>query len=208
MFPKVEELKFNAASLIPAVIQDASTKKVLMLGYMNAESYRITLEKKLVTFFSRSRNQLWTKGETSGNYLYLKDIKLDCDADTLLISAQPVGAVCHTGNDTCFDEKNSDKTFFLNDLQNLLDDRFKTRPKNSYTTKLFEKGVNKMAQKVGEEAVELVIEAKDNNDDLFLNEAADLLFHTMVLLTQRGYGIQDVAKVLFDRHFPKSDTEK
>jgi phosphoribosyl-ATP pyrophosphohydrolase/phosphoribosyl-AMP cyclohydrolase len=186
--------------LIPAVIQDANTQKVLMLGFMNQEAYEKTKNEKLVTFYSRTRKRLWTKGEESGNFLDVVDMLIDCDNDTLLIKANPRGPVCHTGADTCFEEKNVDATKFLTYLQDLIDTRKKEMPDGSYTTKLFKAGINKVAQKVGEEAVELVIEAKDQNDDLFLNEAADLVFHTLVLLTAKNYRIEDVIKVLEKRH--------
>jgi phosphoribosyl-ATP pyrophosphohydrolase/phosphoribosyl-AMP cyclohydrolase len=186
--------------LIPAIIQDYKTNKVLMLGFMNKEAYRKTEAGKLVTFFSRTKNRLWTKGEVSGNFLDVVEIIEDCDSDSLLIKVTPRGPVCHTGADTCFNESNIDIPDFIGYLQNLIEHRKKTLPEGSYTTKLFKSGINKIAQKVGEEAVELVIEAKDNNDDLFLNEAADLVFHLMVLLTQRNYRIDDVVKVLRSRH--------
>src|SRR5208283_2871912 len=168
--------------LIPAIIQDNNTKKVLMLGFMNQEAYEKTEREKLVTFFSRTKKRLWTKGEESGNFLDVQEIISDCDRDTVLIKVIPRGPVCHTGADTCFNENNVDKLAFLKILQDVIDHRKTELPEGSYTTKLFNKGINKIAQKVGEEAVELVIEAKDENDDLFLNEAADLMFHVMVLL--------------------------
>lgn len=194
-------LDFNKLNgLIPAIVQDATTNKVLMLGFMNQEAYNTTTEKKQVTFFSRTKNRLWTKGEESGNFLNVVSITSDCDNDTLLIKANPAGPVCHTGSDTCFNESNINTIQFLSELQDLIDNRKKEMPEGSYTTKLFTKGVNKIAQKVGEEAVELVIESKDNNDDLFLNEAADLMYHLVVLLTQKNYRIEDVVKVLINRH--------
>ncbi len=195
-------LDFNkAGGLIPAVVQDATTQKVLMVGFMNEEAYKKTVESKLVTFYSRTRNRLWTKGEESGNCLDVISISVDCDNDTLLIKANPRGPVCHTGADTCFGEINrKDGMFFLDYLQDFITTRHKEMPKGSYTTKLFESGINKIAQKVGEEAVELVIEAKDQNDELFLNEAADLMYHFIVLLTARGYSLKDVAGVLSLRH--------
>lgn len=186
--------------LVPAIIQDDQSGKVLMLGYMNEEAYQKTITDKLVTFFSRTRNTLWTKGETSGNYLHVKQVMVDCDNDTLLIKATPDGVVCHTGKDTCFDEKNVAGVQFLATLQDLIDKRKIEMPEGSYTTKLFTRGINKIAQKVGEEAVELVIEAKDNNDDLFLNEAADLMYHLLVLLTEKKFRIEDVVDVLVSRH--------
>jgi phosphoribosyl-ATP pyrophosphohydrolase/phosphoribosyl-AMP cyclohydrolase len=195
-------LDFNkAGGLIPAVIQDAATEKVLMVGFMNEEAYQKTVDSKLVTFYSRTRNRLWTKGEESGNCLDVVQISVDCDHDTLLIKANPRGPVCHTGADTCFGEANHhDGICFLDYLQDFIAIRRKEMPKGSYTTRLFESGINKIAQKVGEEAVELVIEAKDQNDELFLNEAADLMYHFIVLLTARGYGLKDVAGVLSARH--------
>ncbi len=196
------ELDFSKMNgLLPAVIQDADTGKVLMVGFMNDEAYRKTLETGLVTFYSRTKNRLWTKGEESGHHLTVKEVIPDCDRDTLLIKASPNGPVCHTGSDTCFDEVNSKQQLqFLNDLQELIDLRKTQLPEGSYTTSLFKKGINKIAQKVGEEAVELVIEAKDANDDLFLNEAADLVYHLLVLLSARNYGLGDVVRVLQERH--------
>jgi phosphoribosyl-AMP cyclohydrolase / phosphoribosyl-ATP pyrophosphohydrolase len=186
--------------LIPAIIQDNTTNKVLMLGFMNQEAYEKTQKEKLVTFYSRTKNRLWTKGEESGNFLDVVSIKIDCDNDTLLIKANPRGPVCHTGSDTCFEEENTDVLSFIGYLQDLIDRRKIEMPEGSYTTKLFQKGINKIAQKVGEEAVELVIEAKDENDDLFLNEAADLIFHLLVLLTAKKHRIEDVIEVLKGRH--------
>ena len=184
--------------LVPCIVQDYSSNKVLMLGFMNEEAYSKTLKEKKVTFFSRTKKRLWTKGETSGHFLELIDILLDCDNDTLLIKAKPHGPACHTGADTCFNEKNND--WDLNALQSIISDRRKNPVKGSYTTSLFNSGINKVAQKVGEEAVELVIEAKDNNEELFLNEAADLMYHYLVLLTAKGYELKDVIKVLEKRH--------
>jgi len=191
--------------LIPAIIQDASTDRVLMLGFMNSEALDKTREEGKVTFFSRTKNRLWTKGEESGNFLHVIEILEDCDHDTLLIKANPAGPVCHTGSDTCFDEDNTDSgdspdLGFIADLQQLIHTRKAEMPEGSYTTSLFKEGINKIAQKVGEEAVELVIEAKDDNDSLFLNEAADLLYHLLVLLTAKGKDIRDVAAVLEQRH--------
>lgn len=186
--------------LLPAIVQDAQTGKVLMLGYMNEESLAKTKELKKVTFFSRSKNRLWTKGEESGNFLEVIDIKLDCDNDAFLIKAKPFGPVCHTGNDTCWFEKNKDEFSFLHYLESIIQDR-KQHPKdNSYTNLLFNKGLNKIAQKVGEEAVEVVIEAKDNNDELFKGEAADLLFHLLVLFAEKNISLNQVLAVLKDRH--------
>ena len=186
--------------LIPAIIQDHKTNKVLMLGFMNEEAYAKTVREKQVTFFSRTKNRLWTKGEESGHFLDVVEITPDCDNDTILIKANPRGPVCHTGTDTCFNETNTDATAFLNFLQELIYRRKAEMPEGSYTTKLFQKGINKIAQKVGEEAVELVIEAKDDNDELFLNEAADLVFHLLLLLTAKNFSINDVVKVLQTRH--------
>lgn len=190
----------NSDGLVPAIITDADSGKVLMLGYMNQDSLDKTIATKQVTFFSRSRQQLWTKGETSGNFLNLVEIKSDCDQDTLLVYVRPQGAVCHTGMATCFGEKNEGKSNFLFYLENLINDRKANPAANSYTNRLFDKGINKIAQKVGEEAVELVIEAKDDNRELFLGEAADLLFHTLVLLAAKGYRLDEVVEVLQQRH--------
>jgi len=184
--------------LVPVIVQDASTKIVLMLGYMNDAAYEQTLISKKITFFSRSKQRLWTKGETSGNFLFVKDILIDCDNDCLLIKANPVGPVCHTGADTCFNEMNEGN--FLNHLEKIIESRKETKQQGSYVNSLFEKGINKIAQKVGEEAVELVIEAKDNNEKLFKNEAADLLFHYLILLNAKGLGLHDVEEVLKTRH--------
>ncbi|MCB8994929.1 MAG: bifunctional phosphoribosyl-AMP cyclohydrolase/phosphoribosyl-ATP diphosphatase HisIE [Bacteroidales bacterium] len=186
--------------LIPAVIQDVKTNKVLMLGFMNEEAYMKSKDTGLVTFYSRTRKRLWTKGEESGNFLRIQEIIPDCDNDTLLIKAEPTGPVCHTGADTCFNENNSDNVSFLLELQDLIHKRKQDMPPDSYTTKLFQKGMNKIAQKVGEEAVELVIEAMDINDDLLLNEAADLMYHLLVLLSARDKDIRDVVSVLVERH--------
>lgn len=187
-----------ADSLMPAIIQDSVTGKVLMLGFMNKEALTKTKEINKVTFYSRSKKRLWTKGEESGNFLNVIEILADCDKDTLLIKAKPEGAVCHTGADTCFNEKNESE--FLFQLQDIIAQRKKTPSPDSYTSQLFSKGINKIAQKVGEEAVELVIEAKDNNDELFLSEAADLIFHYMILLTEKGYSLADVSKKLKSRN--------
>lgn len=186
--------------LLPAIIQDFDTGKVLMLGFMNEESFAKTKETNKVTFFSRSKNRLWTKGEESGNFLEVIDIKLDCDNDTFLIKVKPVGAVCHTGNDTCWYEKNKDDFSFLHQLEKVILDRKQNQKEGSYTNSLFEKGLNKIAQKVGEEAVEVVIEAKDKNDDLFKNESADLLFHLLVLFAEKNISLNDVIDVLKKRH--------
>jgi phosphoribosyl-ATP pyrophosphohydrolase/phosphoribosyl-AMP cyclohydrolase len=187
----------NSDGLIPAVIQDNETKTVLMLGYMNEEAYQTTLETKKVTFFSRSKNRLWTKGEESGNFLNLIDIKVDCDNDTLLVKVNPVGPTCHTGSDTCWQESNNQEYGFISKLENTIKARKENATSDkSYVASLFEKGINKIAQKVGEEAVEVVIEAKDSNDDLFLSESADLLFHYLILLQAKGYQLNDVVSVL------------
>ena len=186
--------------LLPAVIQDAETGNVLMLGYMNQEAYDKTVAENIVTFFSRSKQRLWTKGETSSNFLHVREMRVDCDGDTLLIKVNPAGPVCHTGADTCFDEANRGKAQFLNYLQDIIHDRKVNPSEKSYTTTLFNRGVNKIAQKVGEEAVELVIEAKDDNDDLFKDEAADLLFHFLVLLEQKNLNLDDIITVLQSRH--------
>ncbi|MGM9509798.1 bifunctional phosphoribosyl-AMP cyclohydrolase/phosphoribosyl-ATP diphosphatase HisIE [Larkinella sp. GY13] len=190
----------NTDGLIPAVIQDAETGKVLMLGYMNAEAYEKTVQENIVTFFSRSKQRLWTKGETSNNFLHVKEMLVDCDGDTLLIKVHPAGPTCHTGADTCFDEVNQGKGLFLNYLQGIIRDRKQNPTEKSYTSSLFKKGVNKIAQKVGEEAVELVIEAKDDNADLFKGEAADLLYHYLILLEQKNIDLDEVIAVLQQRH--------
>lgn len=184
--------------LVPVIVQDALTAKVLMLGYMNEAAYDKTLVEKKVTFFSRSKQRLWTKGETSGNFLLLKEILQDCDNDCLLIKSNPVGPVCHTGADTCFNEINEGS--FLYQLEKIIQSRKETKQEGSYVSSLFAKGINKIAQKVGEEAVEVVIEAKDNNDELFKNEAADLLFHYLVLLNAKGFSLAEVEGVLRQRH--------
>jgi phosphoribosyl-ATP pyrophosphohydrolase/phosphoribosyl-AMP cyclohydrolase len=180
--------------LVPVIIQDSATLQVLMLGYMNEEAFKKTQHEKRVTFFSRSRNRLWTKGETSGNFLVVNHIMMDCDNDTLLIKATPQGPTCHTGSTSCFKEETSKG--FLYHLQNIISQRIDTNDATSYTNKLYRKGVNKVAQKVGEEAVELVIEAKDNNDDLFKNEAADLLYHFLILLKLKNIQLEEIEDVL------------
>lgn len=190
----------NNDGLIPAIIQDASTKNVLMLGYMNQEAYQKTVSTKLVTFFSRTKNRLWTKGEESGNTLALIDLKLDCDNDTLLISVQPNGPTCHKGSDTCWNETNTENYGFISTLETTIENRIQQADTtNSYVASLFSEGINKVAQKVGEESVEVIIEAKDNNDELFLNESADLLFHYLLLLQAKGYKLNDVVGVLKER---------
>ena len=202
------DFKKNPDGLIPAIIQDSTSKKVLMLGYMNQEAFEKTQNTKKVTFFSRTKNRLWTKGEESGNFLNLVDIKLDCDNDTLLIQVNPVGPTCHTGSDTCWNESNDNSYGFISQLENTIAERIeisKIAPElrrenqNSYVVSLFDKGINKIAQKVGEEAVEVVIEAKDNDDKLFLNESADLLFHYLMLLQAKGFKLNDVIAVLKER---------
>ncbi|PHN03086.1 bifunctional phosphoribosyl-AMP cyclohydrolase/phosphoribosyl-ATP diphosphatase HisIE [Flavilitoribacter nigricans] len=185
--------------LVPAIIQDAETNIVLMLGYMNEAALEKTRSEGRVTFYSRSKQRLWTKGETSGNFLNLVDIKVDCDQDTLLVRVHPVGPACHTGSDTCFNETNQADNFLAH-LENVIQDRKDNPSEKSYTTSLFQKGINKIAQKVGEEAVELVIEAKDNDKDLFLNEAADLTYHLLVLLVEKGYRWEEVLAILRRRH--------
>ncbi len=197
----MKDLNINFSKLnglVPAIVQDARTNKVLMLGFMNEEAYKKTLLDKRVTFYSRSKQRLWTKGETSGNFLELVDILLDCDQDTLLVKAYPKGPACHTGADTCFNEENND--WNLSSLEAIIKDRKANPQKGSYTNKLLDSGINKVAQKVGEEAVELVIEAKDDNKDLFLGEASDLLYHYLVLLTAKGYTLDEVLDVLKKRH--------
>ena len=186
--------------LIPAIIQDNHTQKVLMLGFMNQEAYEKTLATGKVTFFSRTKQCLWTKGETSGNFLEVVSVKNDCDNDTLLIQAHPTGPVCHTGTDTCWGEKNEQDILFLKELQDFIDKRHEEMPENSYTTSLFKSGINKMAQKVGEEAVETVIEACNGTDERLIYEGADLLYHLIVLLTSKGYRIEDLARELKERH--------
>lgn len=193
------DFKKSPDGLVPAIIQDATTSKVLMLGYMDQAAFDKTMEEGKVTFYSRSKQRLWTKGEESGNFLYVKDVKVDCDKDTLLIKADPAGPVCHTGADTCWDEKN-ESSDFLAKLEKIIANRISNPTDASYTSKLYARGINKMAQKVGEEAVELVIEAKDNNDNLFLDEGADLLFHYLILLQAKGFKLEDIINVLKDRH--------
>lgn len=190
-----------ADGLVPAIIQDARTNKVLMLGFMNAEAVDKTQATGNVTFFSRTKNRLWTKGEESGNFLKLVNIALDCDLDTLLIQVNPVGKVCHTGADTCFNEVN--ESSFLVQLEEIIEQRKSSGENNSYVRSLFNKGINKIAQKVGEEAVETVIEAKDSNNELFKNEAADLLFHYLILLNAKGFSLKDIEQILKERHHSK-----
>ena len=195
------EINFDKLNgMVPVVIQDWKTLKVLMQGYMNREAYEKTVKEGYVTFYSRSRQQLWTKGETSGNYLEVKDIFTDCDQDSLLIQVKPFGPVCHLGRYSCFSQENEDSLSFLNLLEDLLRQRKEQMPEGSYTARLFEKGINKIAQKVGEEAVELIIEAKGTDRQLFFNEAADLMYHLMVMLVYKGYSLQEVVHVLEERH--------
>lgn len=195
---KLDFEKMNG--LVPAIIQDNYTQKVLMLGFMNEEAYQKTVETGKVTFFSRTKNRLWTKGEESGNFLNVVEIKADCDQDTLLIKVNPVGPVCHTGTDTCWGETNSQDIMFLKELQDFICQRHAEMPEKSYTTTLFRSGVNKMAQKVGEEAVETIIEACNGTDERLIYEGADLLYHLIVLLTSKGYRIEDLARELKERH--------
>ncbi|MFC5045712.1 bifunctional phosphoribosyl-AMP cyclohydrolase/phosphoribosyl-ATP diphosphatase HisIE [Aquimarina hainanensis] len=194
------EFTKNKDGLVPAIIQDATTKNVLMLGYMNEEAYQKTLKTKKVTFYSRSKQRLWTKGEESGNFLNLVDILVDCDRDTLLVKVLPAGPTCHKGTDSCWGETNTMTYGFISELEEVIKHRKNSEnPEGSYVASLFHKGMNKIAQKVGEEAVEVVIEAKDNNDELFLSEGADLLFHYLILLQAKGYTIDDVVGVLKSR---------
>lgn len=190
----------KVGGLIPAIIQDNETNKVLMLGYMNKESLAKTQEIGKVTFFSRTKQRLWTKGEESGNFLNVVSIKEDCDQDTLLIKVNPVGPVCHTGADTCFEEKNQEDILFLKYLQHFIEKRHQEMPEGSYTTSLFQSGVNRMAQKVGEEAIESVIEACNGTDDRLIYEASDMIYHLIVLLTSKGLSIEDLARELKKRH--------
>ena len=193
----------KCGGLVPAIIQDATTKVVLMLGYMNEEALQKTQETGLVTFFSRSRQCLWTKGETSGNYLHLVDIKVDCDNDTLLIQAKPDGPTCHKGTDTCWGEVNRpNPLLFLSELSDFIEKRHEEMPEGSYTTSLFKDGLNRMAQKVGEEALELVIEATNGTNERLIYEGSDMLYHLIVLLTSKGLRIEDMAKELMERHNP------
>jgi len=192
-------IDFNKGNgLVPVVIQDNNTLQVLMVGYMNEEAFEKTMKENKVTFFSRSKSRLWTKGETSGNFLYVKEIKSDCDNDSILIKVNPAGPVCHTGSTSCFGDETAKG--FIYQLENIINQRIENDANNSYTNKLFKKGINKVAQKVGEEAVELIIEAKDDNIDLFKNEAADLLYHLIILLKAKGIIFSDVEKILKDRH--------
>jgi len=185
--------------LLPAIIQDSVTKTVLMLGYMNREAFQKTKETEQVTFYSRSKKRIWVKGEESGNFLKLVKIKVDCDQDAILITANPQGPTCHTGTDSCWGETNQSHYGFLTELEEIITERKKTNDDNSYVASLFREGINKIAQKVGEEAVETVIEAKDENSELFLNESADLLFHFLILLKEKGFSLNDVEAILKDR---------
>lgn len=198
------EIDFQKGNgLVPAIIQDAETRKVLMMGYMNREAYEKTLETKLVTFWSRSRQTLWTKGETSGNVLHLVDIRVDCDGDTLLVQAHPEGPTCHKGTDTCWGEENRpDALAFLSELQDFIEQRHREMPEGSYTTSLFRDGLNRMAQKVGEEALELVIEATNGSNERLIYEGSDMLYHLIVLLTSKGLRIEEMAEELMQRHKP------
>jgi len=195
----MEQIDFNKGNgLVPVVIQDNDTLQVLMVGYMNKEALKKTIKENIVTFFSRSKDRLWTKGETSGNYLHVKEISSDCDNDAILIKVDPAGPVCHTGDTSCFGDTTSKG--FMYKLEQVIDKRIRDNSEESYTNKLFRKGINKIAQKVGEEAVELVIEAKDNNIDLFKNEAADLMYHLLVLLKIKGVTLESIEGVLKERH--------
>ena len=185
--------------LLPAIIQDNQTGKVLMQGYMNKESFQKTLDEKVVWFYSRSKQRLWKKGETSGNELQVSSVKVDCDSDSILIQVNPLGPVCHTGADTCFNEVNTISYDWIKHLESIIDQRKKSGDSKSYVASLFAKGINKIAQKVGEEAIEVVIEAKDDNEELFLNESADLLFHYLILLKAKGYKLSDVLEILRSR---------
>lgn len=195
--------------LVPAIIQDAKTKNVLMLGFMNQEAYEKTLATGKVTFWSRSRNQLWTKGETSGNFLNLVSIQNDCDNDTLLVKVNPIGPTCHTGTDTCWGEENKQNPLlFLTELQNFIEKRHEEMPEGSYTTRLFKEGINKMAQKMGEEALEAVIEATNGTDEKLIYEVSDMIYHLLVLLTSKGLRIEDIATELQKRHDPDWDKKR
>ena len=195
--------------LVPAIIQDAVTRKVLMLGFMNEEAFQETMETKHVTFWSRTRNTLWTKGETSGNFLNMVDIKTDCDNDTLLIQVHPDGPTCHTGTDTCWGEENeANPLLFLIELQDFIYRRKKEMPEGSYTTKLFKEGINKIAQKVGEEALETIIEATNGTNEHLVYEVSDMLYHLLVMLTEKGLRIEDVAQELQKRHDPNWDKKR
>ncbi|WP_103327686.1 bifunctional phosphoribosyl-AMP cyclohydrolase/phosphoribosyl-ATP diphosphatase HisIE [Bacteroidetes bacterium endosymbiont of Geopemphigus sp.] len=202
ILPSIESIDFQKfpEELIPAIIQDKHTSKVLMLGYMDKAAYQETLRKLRVTFYSRSKKRLWTKGEKSGDYLMVREIRIDCDKDALLIKAQPLGPTCHTGADSCWSEENEETYGFLSQLEEVISHRRKQKSERSYISKLFEKGINKIAQKFGEEAVELIIESKDESKKLFLNEAADLLFHYLILLQAKNYILKEVVEVLKERN--------
>jgi phosphoribosyl-ATP pyrophosphohydrolase/phosphoribosyl-AMP cyclohydrolase len=195
----MEQIDFiKGNGLVPVVIQDNNTLQVLMVGYMNEEALEKTRKEKKVTFFSRSKNRLWTKGETSGNYLHIKEVLTDCDNDSILIKVNPAGSVCHTGSTSCFGDESAKG--FIYELEHIINQRIKNNTKESYTNQLYKKGINKVAQKVGEEAVELIIESKDNNIDFFRNEAADLLYHLIILLKAKGVNLQSIEEVLKERH--------
>jgi phosphoribosyl-ATP pyrophosphohydrolase/phosphoribosyl-AMP cyclohydrolase len=195
----MEQIDFSKGNgLVPVIIQDNNTLQVLMVGYMNEEAFNKTTKDNIVTFFSRSKNRLWTKGETSGNYLNVREISADCDNDSILIKVDPTGPVCHTGSTSCFADETSKG--FIYELEQVINKRIKDNAEESYTNKLYKKGINKVAQKVGEEAVELVIEAKDDNIDLFKNEAADLLYHLLILLKAKGVNLESIEEVLKERH--------
>jgi phosphoribosyl-AMP cyclohydrolase / phosphoribosyl-ATP pyrophosphohydrolase len=195
----MEQIDFSKGNgLVPIVIQDSNTLQVLMVGYMNEEAFEKTKKENIVTFFSRSKNRLWTKGETSGNYLKVKEISADCDSDSILIKVDPAGPVCHTGSTSCFGDETAKG--FIYELEHVIDQRIRNNSEESYTNNLYKKGINKIAQKVGEEAVELVIEAKDNNIDLFKNEAADLIYHLLILLKTKGVTLESIEEVLKGRH--------
>lgn len=198
---QINEIDFTKLNgLVPAIIQDMNTNKILMLGYMNKEAVELSIDEKVVWFFSRSKNKLWKKGETSGNILIIYDILLDCDSDSLLLKVTPSGPICHTGEDTCWGEINKSDFSFLSKLQSIINDRIVSADNQSYISNLFGMGINKIAQKVGEEAVELIIESKDNNDELFLNEASDLLFHYILLLNAKGFEVKHVLNILEQRN--------
>ncbi|MCC5921465.1 MAG: bifunctional phosphoribosyl-AMP cyclohydrolase/phosphoribosyl-ATP diphosphatase HisIE [Cyclobacteriaceae bacterium] len=202
----IASVDFSKSSdgLVPCVVQDDATRRVLMLGYMNEAALKTTIETKKATFFSRSKNRLWTKGESSGNFLHLKQLLIDCDADTILLLCQPEGPACHTGDDTCFQQNNNEKLYFADQLESIIRERLANPQEKSYTSSLVQRGINKVAQKVGEEAVELVIEAMDNSEDLFKNEAADLFYHYLILLQAKGFEFKDILTVLEERNRKKS----
>lgn len=198
---EVKDIDFDKGDgLVPAIVQDDTTNKVLMLGYMNEAAFQKTRDLGKVTFYSRSKNKLWTKGEESGHFLHLRSISLDCDSDTLLVKVDPAGPTCHKGTDTCWGENNTENYGFITKLSEIIEHRKASPSDQSYTSSLFKKGINKIAQKVGEEAVEVIIEAKDDDEVLFLNESADLFYHYLVLLSAKGYSIDDVINILKERH--------